>query len=292
MEYQLLTFKKDIAILGLYTMHYFQNDKNFYFGGERHDFWEMVYVDRGEISVVAENTGYMVRQGEVIFHKPMEFHTLASNQKDPNSVVVITFEASGEAISFFENRILALSGSQMRILSSLLQEINYTFGASTSISSYPQRLNEKSAEPCAQQMVINYLEQLLVSLLRSNREGEGRAVRKSTGAKKNVEEATAQAVEQYLAQQLYSRLTLSDVARRFHMGKSYLSDIFKTVTGKSVMDYYLGLKMEEAKRLILKEELNITQIAEKLCYANVHNFSRVFKTKTGSSPSSYRKAAG
>ncbi|MGI5899227.1 MAG: helix-turn-helix domain-containing protein [Christensenellales bacterium] len=290
MNYKLLTFKKDIEVLGLYTMYYSEHDKSFYFGGERHNFWEMVYVDSGEISVVAENTGYMVRQGEVIFHKPMEFHTLASNQKDPNSVVIISFEAAGDGMRFFENRILAVDGRQMKILSQLLEEIRHSFGVSTGISLYPQRLNEKSAEPCAQQMVINYMEQFLVSLLRSNRENEGRSVRKSTGAKKNVEEAVVQAVREYLSQQIYLRLTLCEVARHFHMGKSYLSEMFKAVTGKSVMEYYLNLKMDEAKRLLRGGELNITQIAEKLCYANVHNFSRVFKAKTGRSPSAYRKS--
>lgn len=290
MNYELLTFKKEISITGLYTMFYHEHGKNFYFAGERHDFWEMVYVDSGEISVVAENTGYMVHQGEIIFHKPMEFHTLASNNKDPHNVIVITFGAVGEFMSFFENQILAVNISQKKILSALLTEIKYTFGDASDILTHKNRLKEKSAEPGAQQMVVNYLEQFLISLMRSNLKNEDRQERKSLRAKKNVENATAEAVAQYLAEQLYRKLTLKDVAKQFHMGKSYLSEIFKTAMGKSIMSYYLDLKIAESKKLIRKDELNFTQIAEKLCYTSVHNFSRIFKSKTGLSPSGYQKS--
>ena len=34
------------------TLHYFEFAKNYVFEGERHDFWECVYVDKGEIEII------------------------------------------------------------------------------------------------------------------------------------------------------------------------------------------------------------------------------------------------
>ena len=288
MNFQLMTFRKELSVLGLHSMFYYEHGKDFYFAGERHDFWEMVYVDQGRASVVAENTGYLIEQGEVIFHKPMEFHTLASAKKEPHNVIVISFSAVGEALRFFENQILTVHSNQKKILSDLLLEIQNTFGVTTDIIHYKKRLKEKSRVVGAQQLVINYLEQFLISLIRENETGESRQGRKSARAKKNVEHAMAESIEAYLSQSLYEKLTLNQIAKKFHVGKSYLSQIFKEATGKSVMTYYLDLKIAEAKRLLRKDELNCSQIAEKLGYATVHNFSRTFKMKTGFSPSGYQ----
>lgn len=289
MPYELLRFRRDITVEGLHTLFYFEHSKDFYFAGERHDFWEMVYVDNGEISVLADNTGYMVRQGEAIFHKPMEFHTLASNRVDPHNVLVVTFTAQGEAMRFFENQILAVDGRQRRLLGVMLEETQKVFGTATDILSHKHRLLEPGAEIGAQQLVISILEQFLISLIRTN-QTSGRSGRKSERAKKNVQSALIDAVEQYLSEHLYDGLSLAALAREFHTSKSHLCEMFKEVTGKSPMAAYLDLKIAEAKRLIRKNELNYTQIAEKLGYSNVHNFSRAFKERTGFSPRGYERS--
>ena len=56
------------------------------------------------------------------------------------------------------------------------------------------------------------------------------------------------------------------------------------------MDYFIDIKIMEAKRLIRLGELNFTQIAEKLGYTSIHHFSRSFKGKTRMSPGAYEKS--
>jgi hypothetical protein len=48
----------DILITKLYTVHYFEYSKDYKFSGEAHDFWEFVYVDKGEITAVAGDKLY------------------------------------------------------------------------------------------------------------------------------------------------------------------------------------------------------------------------------------------
>ena len=60
----------------LITLFYMELPKDFCYDGERHDFWEMVYIDKGEMLCVADQNRFTLKSGEVTFHRPNEFHNL------------------------------------------------------------------------------------------------------------------------------------------------------------------------------------------------------------------------
>ena len=78
-----------IRIHKIVTMHYFEFDRNFSFAGERHDFWELVYVDSGVVNITAGKAKHTLNRGELIFHKPNEFHTISA--ATAANVFVISF---------------------------------------------------------------------------------------------------------------------------------------------------------------------------------------------------------
>ena len=65
-----------INVTAFYTVHYFNYGRKFSFEGESHNFWELVYVDRGEATIVADDKQHILRQGEAYFHKPNQFHNI------------------------------------------------------------------------------------------------------------------------------------------------------------------------------------------------------------------------
>ncbi|MBR2181136.1 MAG: helix-turn-helix transcriptional regulator [Oscillospiraceae bacterium] len=73
--------------------------------------------------------------------------------------------------------------------------------------------------------------------------------------------------------------------------KSHLKALFKKNTGYSIMDYYTHLKLERAKILINEGNLSISDIAELLGYSSIHYFSRVFKAKTGITPTEFKNSS-
>ena len=94
MAYQPTFLQKEIHIEKLYTVHYFEYMKDFFFEGESHDFWEFCYIDKGEIEVQADDQRYVLKKGDCIFHKPNEFHMLKANGKIAPNLVVASFSCS------------------------------------------------------------------------------------------------------------------------------------------------------------------------------------------------------
>ena len=84
--------------------------------------------------------------------------------------------------------------------------------------------------------------------------------------------------------------TLDEIANELYFSKTYIKNIFRKHTGTSVIQYYLDLKIEEAKKLIANNKFSFTVISDKLNFNSVHYFSRTFKQRTGISPSEYAQS--
>ena len=103
-----------INVSSIVTIHYFEFDRNFKSAGEKHDFWEIVYVDKGEAVITAKNHDVTLRQGEAYFHKPNEFHALGTNGKVAPNVFIITFVCNSSEMDFFKNDITIQSVCKLR----------------------------------------------------------------------------------------------------------------------------------------------------------------------------------
>ncbi|MNN37822.1 HTH-type transcriptional activator Btr [compost metagenome] len=107
--------------------------------------------------------------------------------------------------------------------------------------------------------------------------------------KKSGEELFRQ-LDQYLQQHIYSQLSITDVALKFHVSPSYISRIFKKYSQKTFVHYYMQLKIAEARRLIAaKPEMKVKELSEVLSFGDQHYFSKVFKEYTGCSPTEYKE---
>lgn len=76
---------------------------------------------------------------------------------------------------------------------------------------------------------------------------------------------------------------------QLHMSPNYLSDLLKKETGRSAQDHIHSFIVEKAKTILLTSSNSITQVASGLGFEYSQHFSRLFKAKTGMSPSEYRK---
>jgi len=99
---------------------------------------------------------------------------------------------------------------------------------------------------------------------------------------------TIQATISYVTEHLHEPILLSDIARTTGYSASRISAIFKKETGKTLEDYMLAMRVEEAKRLLARTRLSITEIAFEVGFNSYTRFVIAFKKRTGLSPTQFR----
>ncbi|MBX2962143.1 MAG: helix-turn-helix transcriptional regulator [Cyclobacteriaceae bacterium] len=83
----------------------------------------------------------------------------------------------------------------------------------------------------------------------------------------------------------------SDIlAEEIHYEYNYLSNLFSSVEGITLEQYIIRQKIERAKELLFYDELNLSQIADRLGYSSVAHLSAQFKKITGLTPSELKKS--
>lgn len=93
----------------------------------------------------------------------------------------------------------------------------------------------------------------------------------------------------FLIQESFERpLNTEQLAMSLPMGYSAFRKHFKTIVGESPHQYHQRIRLERAKELLETTLLNINEISDQTGFDSVYHFSKLFKAKTGVSPSTYR----
>lgn len=79
------------------------------------------------------------------------------------------------------------------------------------------------------------------------------------------------------------------IAENLNHDYSKLSNLFSQIEGISIEKYYINLKIEKAKELIMYDELSLSEIADLLNYSSVAHLSNQFKKVTGFTPSHFKQ---
>ena len=102
--------------------------------------------------------------------------------------------------------------------------------------------------------------------------------------------ALVEHAQQHILAHLNRSLSLDELGRACCASPDHLRHLFKATTGLSPMQYAAGLRMQEARRLLVEEPaLAVYQVAQRLGFEDPYHFSRRFKTFTGTSPRAFRK---
>ncbi|BCS80095.1 response regulator [Anaerocellum diazotrophicum] len=105
----------------------------------------------------------------------------------------------------------------------------------------------------------------------------------------NVKDEIDKAID-YINKNYNKDINMALVANYVSLNYYYFSTIFKEKTGMSFLDYLNKIRIEKAKELLVKTNLKIWEIAEKVGYKNPKHFARIFKDITGITPNEYRDA--
>lgn len=291
MQYECLDFKmhKSLDISSITSIHYFEFSDDFVDMPESHDQWELVYIDRGECNIVADDKTFLLKQGEMYFHKPRERHMLKTIKGVAPNIFIITFSSSSVAMSYFEDKKIHASMSTKQYISAIIHEASSTFDLPFNTPDMRGlKLKEKDSLWGGPQSVFLRLELMLIEIIRENNYYS--VQKKRFFPKDIIEDEFALKIIEFMEKRIYSKFTMAELSRELSFGKTYISKYFLKASGYSIVNYFTMMKINEAKRLIREGSYNFFEISEMLMFTNSHYFSSVFKKYTGMTPTQYKKS--
>jgi len=283
-------FEKNFNVERLVTLFYMEFSKDFYYDGESHDFWEMVYIDKGEMLCTADKSKFVLKSGELTFHKPNEYHNLSGNGKVAPNVTVITFECKSREMKFFEGKIFKLDEDEKAVFAMLLSEGLSRFKILDEHTPIEPVMSEIADAPFgSSQMTKNLLEIFLI-MLRRNTE----MLTKKSRERFNIDGAKAsyeiKEILDYVDSAVYGKLVISDIAAALGKSESSVKKLFASYKSGGIINYYNQRKIDEAKRLIREGKYNFNQISDFLGFDTPQYFSKCFKRCTNMAPSEYKRS--
>jgi AraC-like DNA-binding protein len=280
-------FPDALVISELISLFSFKSPKNYYFPGESHDFWEFIYADKGQLLITAGRQQYLLKAGELAFHKPDEFHAIQVPAQVQANFIVAAFVCKSAEMRVFEHRILGLAGPARDCLHAAVREAR---GHLLPVpGTKPDQLEIPGAPFGAAQLIRDYLEQMLIHLYRQEHRVQIQQRAASYAQKARYRELAAH-VRAYLEIHVEEQLTLDHIARDLGYSVSQMKKLFKAETGDSIINTLIALKMDEARRMIEEGELSFGEIAVRLGYDNPQYFSRLFKNRHEMTPTEYSRS--
>lgn len=285
-----LGFDKCFSVEKIITIFYMELSKDFYHSGERHDFWEMVYIDKGEMICTADKRQFVLKDGELVFHKPNEFHNLSGNRNTAPNVSIITFECKSRPMKYFEGKIFRLTTEEKSLLSMLFSEGLSAYSLVDKKNPLLQRLERVENAPMgASQMTKNLLE---IFLIRLHRHKDALPRRSRYNYKVGGVDIPYDVKEilDVIDKNIYGKISIADIAAAVGKSASTVKNLFSIYRSGGIISYYNGLKIEEAKRLIREGKYNFTEVSELLGFDTPQYFSSTFRRLTNMSPQEYKKS--
>ena len=286
-EYVKIKPKTVVNISSIVTIHYYEFGPSFVFHGESHDFWEMVYVDKGRVQIRRDEEKIVLEQGQVVFHRPNEFHSIQALDSAPN-LFVVSFSCRSDVMAYFERYQTQLDKNLKSYVTAIIREAEQTYVIPKNDTQLKKLIRKEHAPLGGEQLIKTYLEQLLLFLLRSITQRE---VPVLVPQKEPGENPLVQAILRYLEERAEETLHIEDICAEFGYSRSYLSRVFQAETGQTLAACAMAMKIDRAKQLIRETKMNFSQISARLSFENPQYFSRVFKRCTGMTPKEFKNRA-
>ncbi len=265
--------ERDFRIISVNSAFIRDAHEDFYYDGEMHDFWEMIYAKEGSITISEDDKIYELSAGQAVFHKPMEFHRLKCKKGQKAELVIISFTSQGDLIDHLGNGVFELNLYLEQLLFDTLKQITASFDC----SEIPVRSSGKNL--VEENLSISKLETLLLSILAE--------VSPSLKESYSVGAYNYKKIIEVMNSHLDENLSVDEIASLCCLSTSNLKKTFKTYAGCGVTEHYNRLRIIRATDY-LKSGMSITDISRKMRFSSVGYFSNVFKRETGISPIKYR----
>ncbi len=286
MKFNIKELSDTLSITGLVNVHFFEFENDFHTEQDRHPFYELVYVSRGELDIVSEDYSGKLKNGELIVHRSDEYHSFFCSKDTTPIVIIVGFTCTGKSIDFLSRAPTVLREAEVKKLAEIVKEGRSLFEPPYDVPVFDMKKKEQ-VPVGTEQMLRILLEYFLIGLLRrfSHSETE-QAETNGGGYNLSVIE-----VIDYIDENFCQKILIDELAFIFCTNRSTLCKEFKRQTGFTIVGYINSKKVALAKDKLLTTDKSVSDIADELGFESIYYFTRFFKKLTGVTPSVFRKSS-
>lgn len=253
----------------IYSYYYNVKSSQYHFNGEKHDFYELTYVDNGSIVNIVDGVKYELNDYELMLFGPGQFHEQLVDNNKPCSFFTINFDLR------IHNKDLLLN-KKFKVNREILARIN-------------DFVKESSNDiPLKEDLLISIFKEILILLIQQkHRDFE---TKPTTPLNQKFESELLNEIIDYIGNNLFDPLSIDDICSRFSISRSSLQNLFKENLKIAPKHYINEIKLAKSRLLIKENKYSISNIASMLGFSSIHYFSRKFTQRYNVTPTDYAKA--
>lgn len=262
------------------------HDRNWSMEPNRHDFYEMVYMKKGNAVFEVSGQAAPIGPNDIIIIKPHQSHKFVVKSEVNCEFIVLYFKFTGQmgdehsdvSLEDFLNFVrgkesgpfIALKVSQKNEIITILNRI------------LRERENADIGSEFLNHLLIMELFVLISRVLKM--EWENSIKNKSPKLKELIEVSV-----KYINNNFERDISLGDIAHYVFLSPSYFIRAFKEEMGISPINYLLKVRIQRAKELLEETDHKISDIALSVGFSNQQRFNEIFKKYVKITPLQYRK---
>lgn len=258
--------------------------------------YELMYIMEGQVEMHYEGKTYMLNKGDLFYLKPLVKNYIVVDESKGFRTHCIHFDwiapASEENFTAEEYYIgVVKSPDYYEKMERLKKRINYE-PSDFLIPNYINGLPYEKLAPLFAQCYYTYSEYSAIAQLRTKAifleiiamlmELRNKIVSSHPTHPKII------SAIRYIKENYKQNISVPWLAAKYELSPKYFGSLFKKVTGKSVSEYMLDLRIYEAKEMLIRTDMTIEEISERIGFSNSFYFSKCFKEQEKISPSGFR----
>lgn len=255
----------------LHTLYSLQHIGIFYCNSSyeaTHPYWEsvlLIFVDEGRLEVSFDDQLFVADKDDIVMIDCRKHHSYRALE----NLKFRFFHFTGICSASYTELVYQLySGPIIR---------NYSNAVINTAFQNLLRLAQAQANIQNEHRISVYLHIILCEL-----------VENSSGSAAGVSDSITAAIR-YMEDHVTQNISLDKLADIANLNKFYFARCFKNNVGMTPHQYFLNMKIQYAKRLLITTAASVEEIAEQCGFDNTSNFIRLFKQRAGMTPTAFRK---
>lgn len=263
-----------LQIVHIHSAFTVEEPVGFNYPGESHDYWEMVWIEKGTVGITAGSRVFTCLPGTVVLHRPNEFHRIWNAGDSSIQFTIISFSAVGEYQQALYRKVVA-NTAETEYLLQMLKGMILKHRANDRF--LPRKFYD---DPVIGARFSTGLKLFLYTCADVAEQPQQTA----TGSA-----AVFSAAVKTMRENISQPMKTQELALALHISLSQLKKVFQQYASTGVHEYFLGMKLDLARQMLAGGE-SVNATAEAVGFDCGNYFSAVFKRETGMTPTAYRNA--